>query len=70
MSVLEGGLGVDGGWLPLPTRPQRYCDTAFSLIRLTTVEHHCIAHQVTGRDDSTEKCCFVFIMERVIKNLP
>ena len=32
-SVLEGGLGgalgVDGGWqLPLPTRPQRYCDPA------------------------------------------
>ena len=32
VSVLEGGLGgalgVDGGWLPLPTRPQRYCDPA------------------------------------------
>ena len=29
VSVLEGGLGgalgVDGGWLPLPTRLQRYC---------------------------------------------
>ena len=23
-----GGLGVDGGWMPLPTRPQRYCDPA------------------------------------------
>ena len=32
VSVLEGGLGgalgVDGGWLPLPTRPQRYRDAA------------------------------------------
>ena len=28
VSVLEGGLGVDEGWLPLPTRPQRYCDPA------------------------------------------
>ena len=30
VSVLEGELGgalsVDGGWLPLPTRPQQYCD--------------------------------------------
>ena len=23
---MDGGLGVDGGWLPLPTRPQQYCD--------------------------------------------
>ena len=32
VSELEGGLGgalgVDGGWLPPPTRPQRYCDPA------------------------------------------
>ena len=21
-----GALRMDGGWLPLPTRPQRYCD--------------------------------------------
>ena len=37
VSVLEGrlggALGVDGGWLPLPTRPQRYCDPA-SLVAL------------------------------------
>ena len=25
-SVLDGALGADGGWLPLPTRLQRYCD--------------------------------------------
>ena len=23
-----GAWGVDGGWMPLPTRPQRYCDPA------------------------------------------
>ena len=32
MSVLEGGWecgwGEAGGWMPLPTRPQRYCDPA------------------------------------------
>ena len=32
VSVLERGLGgllgVDGGWLPLPTHLQRYCDPA------------------------------------------
>ena len=40
VSVLEGGLGgvlgVDGGWLPLPTRPQRDCDPA-SLVLLCPV---------------------------------
>ena len=25
---LGRALGVNGGWLPLPTRPQRYCDPA------------------------------------------
>ena len=24
--VLGEVVGVDGGWLPLPTRPQQYCD--------------------------------------------
>ena len=34
MSVLDvfvyvwGAWGMDGGWMPLPTRPQRYCDPA------------------------------------------
>ena len=35
MSILDGfcvcvgkGVDVDGGWLPLPTRVQRYCDPA------------------------------------------
>ena len=23
-----GAWGVDGGWMPLPTHPQRYCDPA------------------------------------------
>ena len=26
--VWSGVWGVDGGWMPLPTRPQRYCDPA------------------------------------------
>jgi len=26
--VLDVGWGVDGGWMPLPTRPQQYCDPA------------------------------------------
>ena len=29
---LEVGWGVDGGWMSLPTSPQRYCDPA-SLVR-------------------------------------
>ena len=28
LCVWDGGWGVDGGWMPLPTRPQRYCDPA------------------------------------------
>ena len=26
MCIAGGAWGVDGGWTPLPTRPQRYCD--------------------------------------------
>ena len=33
---LEGALGVDGGWMPLPTRLQRYCDPA-SLVVIVVV---------------------------------
>ena len=25
LCVWDGGWGVDGGWMPLPIRPQRYC---------------------------------------------
>ena len=28
-----GAWGVDGGWMPLPTRPQRYCDPASLVLR-------------------------------------
>ena len=28
VGVWGGDLGVDGGWTPLPIRPQRYCDPA------------------------------------------
>ena len=31
LCMFEGlgeALGMDGGWAPLPTRPQRYCDSA------------------------------------------
>ena len=27
------GLGVDGGWMPVPTRPQQYCDSASLVFR-------------------------------------
>ena len=30
--LVVGAWGVAGGWIPLPTRPQRYCDPA-SLVR-------------------------------------
>ena len=35
-----GAWHIDGGWMPLPTHPQRYCDPAslvFKLIKLKTV---------------------------------
>ena len=42
VSVLEGGLGgalgVDGGWLPLPTRPQRYCDPASLVLFIPVIK--------------------------------
>ena len=28
-------LGLDGGWLPLPTRPQQYCDFSLFLVCLS-----------------------------------
>ena len=34
--VLEGG-GVDGGWTPLPIRPQRYCDQVSKYQHLTKI---------------------------------
>merc|ERR1712105_149225 len=39
---LDGVLGVDGIWLPLPTRPQRYCDpeSLVSLFFLISLVHH------------------------------
>ena len=41
--MLGGDLGVDGGWMPLPTRPQQYCDPA-SRVRF-------LFHLVTCVDD-------------------
>ena len=37
ISVGEGAWAVDRGWMPLPTRPQRYCDPA-SLVTLGNSE--------------------------------
>ena len=31
------GWGVDGDWMPLPTRPQRYCDPASLVLPLLLV---------------------------------
>ena len=39
--VWEGGLGVDGGWLPLPTRPQLYCDLASLVSCGHATQRHC-----------------------------
>ena len=36
---LGGALGVDGGWLPLPTRPQRFCDPASLVYAISTVSY-------------------------------
>ena len=54
-SVLEGGLGgalgVNGGWLPLPTRPQRCCDLASHVLLLpplNTIEMNFLA-DVNGK---------------------
>ena len=45
VSVLEGGWGCGwgeaGGWMPLPTRPQRYCDPA-SLVFFLVHYCHCL----------------------------
>ena len=35
MFVGKGYWGVDGGWKPLPTRPQQYCDPASLVLKLT-----------------------------------
>ena len=37
--VGRGAWGVDGGWMPLPTRPQHYCDPA-SLVLTGIEEKH------------------------------
>ena len=36
MCVGGGAWGVDGGWMPLPTHPQRYCDPA-SLVNFEAI---------------------------------
>ena len=37
--VHVGYWGVDGGWTPLPTRPQRYCDPASLVPSALTAIH-------------------------------
>ena len=32
--MLEVGWGVDGAWMPLPTRPQQYCDPVSLVMRV------------------------------------
>ena len=38
--MLGWELGVDGGWMPLPTRPQQYCDPA-SLVCFLLNDSYC-----------------------------
>ena len=37
LEALGGALVEDGGWLPLPTRPQRYCDPTSLVFRWENV---------------------------------
>ena len=34
------GWGMDGGWMPLPTHPQRYCDPASLVLFLSATEYY------------------------------
>ena len=47
--MLGVGWGVDGGWMPLPTRPQRYCDPV-SLVSLLTysLAYHALFNNLIG----------------------
>ena len=56
-----GAWGVDGGWMPLPTRPQRYCETASLVLFIFVVVFHVVVidefccsevnKSVSGNDD-------------------
>ena len=65
VSVLEGALGgalcVDGGWRPLPTRPQQYCDP-----RVTRLYWHNCRFFMSG---ISEACANVVILVGVYKNM-
>ena len=39
LCVGVGGLGVDGDWMPLPTRPRRYCNPASLVISRDSFTH-------------------------------
>ena len=41
-----GAWGMDGGWMPLPTRLQRYCDPASLVKEIFRVENMAILHLV------------------------
>ena len=53
MSVLDtfcvwgGGWGVEGGWMPLPTRPQQYCDPASLVLTVQVFRKSCLVVQIT-----------------------
>ena len=40
---MEWGFGVDGGLMPLPTRPQRYCDPASLIIVVVSLMFFCFS---------------------------
>ena len=47
--------GIDGGWMPLPTRPQRYCDSASLVLLHLMISQFNISVQDSIRDFLTEE---------------
>ena len=54
------GWGADGGWMPLPTRPQRYCDPA-SLVTILLGFTCGTVHLFKEPEDENESICVAFI---------
>ena len=68
VSVLEGGLGellgVDGSWLPLPTRPQQYCDPR-SLVFFFAEITKKLSKRMDGPTPEERLCCLALFKSKV-----